>query len=308
MAKPIVLFLGLGLLTGCTEIIEKDLEGYGVVLLTPPAGHVTTLNQVVFRWETVPYATHYRVQVATPDLTAPSLFVLDSSTSSNTYTLTLSPGEYQWRVRAENGSSHTEWYTRTLTVSATTSLDGQVPVLVSPLNGVISDSNTIVFDWDTLPFTADHRFELRQNSETGALLQALITPESTITLNNLADGHYAWGVQAQNDVPSNSLFTYRLFTVDVNPPSTPVQLAPLSGATIPQTPFTFLWQSGQDAVTDTQDSLIVKNSVLQVIRSIGNVSGTYADSLGLGSYTWTVKTIDEAGNKSTAGPIAFTVQ
>src|SRR5690349_11681061 len=98
MTKPLVFFISLFLLAGCTEIVEKDLEGYGVVLLTPPANHVTSLNQVVFRWETVPYATTYHVQIATPDLTAPSLFVLDSNTASNTYTLTLTPGEYQWRV------------------------------------------------------------------------------------------------------------------------------------------------------------------------------------------------------------------
>jgi hypothetical protein len=296
------------LLSSCSDIIEEDLDGFGVVLLTPPADHTSLVNQVEFRWEEVPNATSYRIQVSSPNFNSAVLFVLDSNTTATTHVLTLSPGEYQWRVRAENANSHTDWYTRSLTVTSSETLTGQVPVLISPVNGFISDTGMLTFEWDTLPFTVDHRFELRADDQNGAVLQAMITPESELTLTSLADGHFAWGVQAQNDVPSTSGFAYRLFTVDATSPTAPVQLLPAAGATVPEAPFTFLWQSGQDVLTDTEDSLFVRNSLLQLVREVGGVSGTFADSLGAGTYTWTVKTMDEAGNTTSAGPITFTVQ
>jgi hypothetical protein len=307
MPKYLALATLLLLFTGCTDVLEEDLDGSGVVLQTPPAAYTTTLNTIAFRWDVVPNATRYQLQVCTPDFTVPVAFALDSAVTGVSFNASFAPGDYTWRVRAENDNSHTDWYSRTFTITSSQTLTGQVPVLVSPMNNFVSDTNALTFVWDTLPFTDDHRFELRQVNETGPLIQALITPESTISLNNLADGRYAWGVQAQNAVPSTSSITYRLFTVDITTPSSPLQLAPASGANVPQAPFTFLWQSGQDALTDTRDSLIVRNSVLQVIRAISTANGTYADSLGPGTYTWLVKTLDEAGNYSTAGPIPFTV-
>lgn len=309
MHKLLPFMLALVLLSSsCSDIIEEDLDGFGVVLLTPPADYTASSNQVEFRWEEVPNATSYRIQVCTPDFNSAVLFVLDSNTTATNHVLTMGPGEYQWRVRAENANSHTDWYTRSITVTSSETLAGLVPVLLSPMDGFISDTGVLTFDWDTLPYTVDHRFELRSNDQNGALLQATITSESELTLNSLADGRYAWGVQAQNDVPSTSDFAYRLFTVDATPPSAPIQLVPAAGATLPQAPFTFLWQSGQDVLTDTEDSLLVRNSLLQLVRQVGNLNGTYADSLGTGTYTWTVRTMDEAGNTTSVGPISFTVQ
>ncbi|MBK6882010.1 MAG: hypothetical protein IPH05_03505 [Flavobacteriales bacterium] len=44
-----VLFLG-----GCDDLLEEDLDGFGVVLLTPPDGYSTASNLVAFQWEPVP--------------------------------------------------------------------------------------------------------------------------------------------------------------------------------------------------------------------------------------------------------------
>ncbi len=309
MDRSLALLLLCILLTAsCSEVIEEDLDGYGVVLLAPPAGHTTTANQVEFRWEEVPNATSYRIQVCTPGFASAVSYLLDSTTTATVHVLALAAGTYQWRVRAQNANSHTDWYTRDITITSSETLTGLIPVLLSPVDGLISDTGALTVDWDTLPFTVDHRFELRANDPDGTLLQATITAASEMALSGLADGRYAWGVQAQNDVPSSSDFAYRTFTVDATAPTTPLQLLPTAGATVPQGPFTFLWQSGQDALTGTADSLIVRNAQLQIVRQLGGLNGTFADSLGTGSYTWTVRTMDQAGNSTSAGPITFTVQ
>jgi hypothetical protein len=292
---------------GCTEVIEEDLDGMGVVLLTPPADFSTTMNQLQFKWEAVPHATHYRLQIALPDFVSPIQYVLDSLIETTVFIQTFAPGAYQWRVRGENSNSHTEYYTRSFTIISTEDLSGQVPVLVSPADGAVTNAVSINFDWDTLPFTDDYRFVLHEGDQNGTLVEDLITAASELTLSGIADGEYTWGVQAQNSVPSVSEFSYRALTVDGTPPTAPVQLLPADGATLPDGTFSFVWQSGQDALTATQDSLLVKDALLQTVRAVGGLSGTYADSLGTGTYTWTVKTIDEAGNASSAGPISFAV-
>lgn len=304
---PFLLLACTTALCACTDIIEADLDGVGVVLLTPAAGDSSSSNQVSFRWEEVPHARHYHLQVARPDFITPSSFPLDSVLTTNTFTFTFAPGSYQWRVRAENENSHTEWYTRPFTILSSESLDGQVPVLVSPAHNLITADNSIAFTWDTLPHTVDHRFELRQDSPSGTLLQALIVAGNTVTLDALQDGHYAWGVQAQNDVPSSSEFAYRLLTVDGTAPSAPTLLLPADNATNANTHVHFVWQSGTDAVTTTRDSIVVRNSDLQVVFAQTVSAAPLNDSLGTGVYTWTVHTLDAAGNRATGDTFTFTV-
>lgn len=295
------------LLCACSDIIEADLDGVGVVLLTPAAGDSSSGNQISFRWEAVPHAQHYHLQVAKPDFTTPSSFPLDSVITSNTFTFSFAPGSYQWRVRAENTNSHTEWYTRSFIIISTESLEGQVPVLVSPASNLVTSHNSIAFSWDTLPHTIDHRFELRQGDQTGTLLQALIVPGSTVTLDALQDGHYAWGVQAQNDVPSASQFAYRLLTVDGTAPTAPLLLQPANNATTANAHVHFVWQSGTDALTTTRDSIVVFDSDLQVVLAQTVNAAPLNDSLGTGVYSWTVHTLDAAGNHATSNTFSFTV-
>ncbi|MEO8069044.1 MAG: hypothetical protein ABI599_15210 [Flavobacteriales bacterium] len=291
----------------CTEVFEEDLEGAGVVLLTPPPDHTTTANQIQFRWETVPHASNYRIQVASPSFVNPASFLTDSASANTSWTQTFSPGTYEWRVRGENSNSHTEYFTRAFTIESTEDLTGQVPLLVSPADNTVTSNTSVTFEWDTLPFTDDNRFQLREDDQLGTVVQDLITPDNTITLSALTEGHFAWGVQATNTVPSSSAFAFRSITIDTTAPTAPVQVTPASGATLTDGTFIFLWQGGQDALTNTSDSLLVKDAFSQLIRSIGGLDGSHADSLGTGTYTWSVKTVDAAGNASTAGPIAFTV-
>lgn len=295
------------LLSACTDIIEEDLDGMGVVLLAPASGYSSAVNQISFRWEEVPHAARYHLQVARPGLANPDSYPLDSLLTATSFTFSFSPGSYEWRLRAENENSHTDWYSRAFTVISTGSLTGLVPVLVSPSNNYLTDSTSVTFVWDTLPHTVDHRFELRSESQTGTLLHAVITPARQLTLDALADGRYAWGVQAQNDVPSSSEFSYRLFTVDATPPSAPTLLLPANGATTADAHVNFVWQSGIDALTGTTDSLIVRNDQLTVVVASALDHAPFADSLAAGDYTWIVKTLDGVGNSATSSTFTFTV-
>lgn len=306
--EPILLAgLLMAALPSCTEVFEEDLEDTGVVLLTPPGSYSTTTNQLNFRWESVEHATGYRFQVATPTFVDATSYLSDTLLTGTTWSQTFTPGQYEWRVRAENVNSHTAYYTRSFFIESTEDLTGLVPLLVSPADQAVTSNTAVVFDWDTLPFTDDHRFVLREDDQLGAIVQDIVTTSDQLSLSALGEGDFAWGVQARNSVPSVSAFAYRSITIDATAPTPPVQTSPASGATLPDGTFQFLWQSGQDALTSTSDSLIVRNGLAQIIRALGGLSGMHADSLGTGTYTWTVKTVDAAGNAAQAGPIPFAV-
>jgi hypothetical protein len=298
---------GLLTLGGCADLLEKDITGFGVVLLTPPDGHSTSSNVLSFQWEAVPYAEGYRIQIATPTFANPVLFVFDSVVTSARFSASLVPGSYQWRVRGENPNSTTAYYQRSLVVTEATSLEGLTPLLIAPAQNAAIAADTIALSWQALSGAEDYRVELRSGSQSGELVSAQIVAEPSFSLSGLDEGPYTWGVQAQNTTGTSN-FSYRSLTVDRTAPSPPVLLAPLAAATLPNTSFTFQWQSGGNAGAGATDSLFVEDNAQQTVRALLVPTTTYTDSLGTGTYTWYVRTTDLAGNGTSSTVRALTIQ
>jgi hypothetical protein len=297
-----VLFLG-----GCDDLLEEDLDGFGVVLLTPPDGYSTASNLVAFQWEPVPRAMGYRVQIATPDFSNPILILHDSLVTAPHFTTALAPGAYRWRVRAENPNSETAYYQRALTITEATSLEGLTPLLIAPASNASTSDDPVIFSWQALSGADDYRFELRSGGQTGGIVLAQIVAGTELSLSTIGEGAYTWGIQAQN-TNGTSNFSYRNLTVDSTPPGQPVLLVPAAAATLPNTTIMFQWQSGNNAGSGGIDSLFVEDGSQQPIRALLAPTPSYSDSLGTGPYTWYVRTIDSAGNGTSSTVRAFTVQ
>lgn len=293
-------------LAGCTDIIEKDLSGSGVVLRTPPDGDTTTSNVVTFKWDEVPHATEYQLQIATPDLDSPVSYAADTLIGSATISLPLAPGTYAWQVRARNSNSATEYFRRRLTVVQGSSLEELTPLLTAPAANAATADEPVVFQWQALAGAEDYRFELRTGDQTGPLVQAQIVAGTQLSVASLPEGSYTWGVQGQS-ASSSSLFAYRALRIDRTAPTAPLLIAPAAGATILHVGFDFQWQSGTDAGTVT-DSLFVNDVNTVHVRAIPVAGGTYADSLANGTYTWWIRTTDAAGNYTDATSRSLTVQ
>ncbi|MCB0770937.1 MAG: hypothetical protein KDC00_11090 [Flavobacteriales bacterium] len=308
-ARPLVR-VGLACLLlspGCKDIIEADLAGYGVVLLTPPDGYISTANLSAFRWEAIPGADAYRIQIAEPNFTNPVIYRYDSLVSGTTFDAPLQPGVYRWRVRGENPNSSTSYYERGLVIEESTTLEGSSPLLIGPTSGAITAADPIMFSWEALNGAEDYRFELRSGSQTGSLVTAMIVGGTSIELNIPEEGPYTWGVQAQNST-SSSNFSYWALTVDRTAPGTPILQEPINAIQLPNAPFTFRWTTGSNAGSGASDSLFVVDAGAQVIRSIHAPAPQVTDSLGGGTYTWYVRTTDAAGNGTSSGNGTFSIQ
>ncbi|HTD39054.1 MAG TPA: hypothetical protein VK671_00435 [Mucilaginibacter sp.] len=131
------LFVALGLLTSCDAIIEPSIAKKNSSTRSPVDQYQSTSYKISFWWDKVDNALSYHLQVVTPNFASPGSLVLDTIVKKNTFSFNFNPGNYQWRVLAQNGSSQTAYTTpRNFSVAAT-SVKHQAVQLLSPTNNLL---------------------------------------------------------------------------------------------------------------------------------------------------------------------------
>lgn len=103
-------------LVSCEELTQPDLRDKQINIIAPVDNLVTTNTTNSFAWDAVNGAAKYQLQIVSPKFDSVLNFVVDSSFVNPVFTYTLTPGIYQWRVRALNPGSVTSYFTRTITV------------------------------------------------------------------------------------------------------------------------------------------------------------------------------------------------
>lgn len=302
----LISLLGLSILFACTkDVVEKDLNGKNIVLVSPADNDTLSSLTNVFWWNEMEGATKYHLQIVTPQFSSVQQLLLDSNIAGDHFSFTLPPGRYQWRVRGFNGSSETEYSVRTLTIDSTSSLAGQTLVLVSPANGFLTNSvSAMTFKWNGLYAAEDYRLQIINDSTSANVLDVIVPVDSFSY--TLGGGKYTWQVRAQN-ATSNTLYTSRTFTIDVTAPPVSAMTYPLNGDTISK-PDTLLWTHGAGVTGDSlfiyQDSLLSPAAV-----KIYTTSTSYPfTGTTMQKYFWRLKSRDSAGNWSGYGVLnKFTV-
>jgi hypothetical protein len=104
MAALICLLLGIAF-GGCKEVFQKSLDKVTVQLSAPGNNVVSDSTTQAFWWQPVDTSINYELQVVTPRFDSVVSLVADTTTGGNVLSLTLVPGQYQWRVRAFNSVS-----------------------------------------------------------------------------------------------------------------------------------------------------------------------------------------------------------
>ncbi len=295
-------------ITSCKDIVEEDLDGKTVTIITPINNLQTTTLSQTFWWEEVPGATSYNLQIVDSSFLAINYLVADTNITTNKFTFTLYPGTFQWRVKAKNGNSETVYTTYSLKIDSTADLSGQQMVLISPVNSYATKQTTLQFKWYELYNATDYRFEIRTPDWNGSLAIApLIVSGDTVSIT-LDEGFYTWGVQAQNGT-SSSLFATRTLVVDITQPNTPTLTYPAANATINDSILTaslltFRWTRGTNTGSTLKDSLYLStDSVFSTSGTVFKVlvtDTTYAYTMQTANtYYWRIKPLDAAGNVGT---------
>jgi len=306
-----LIFLLVFILCGCSEFIEPSIQDRKVVLLAPAAGTEGIQYAQSFWWEGVEDALKYRLQVVSPNFTNTARLILDTLITPNRFDFTLDPGSYQWRVRAENGSSQTAYSTANFAIYASSITAQQVQPQV-PANNSVTASSSQIFSWLKLYGADQYRLEIDTNSfaDETVLFLDKTTPNLEYSVSFSRDKIYQWRVKALNDTTESKWSAIQQVTFDSTPPAQVILNSPAIGDLV-SSPVTLKWDGTPTAakyqlVIYKSDQTTPYNSTfpLTLTGTTYSFSGTPGEKV-----YWQVRATDGIGN---TGPLSelrnFTVQ
>jgi hypothetical protein len=297
----IIFFISISL-SSCGDLIEPSIKNSKVNLEAPANNYQSTQYAVNFWWDEVSDALKYRLQIVTSRFDSVGSLVIDTLVKKNTFTLTLNPGKYQWRIRAENGSSQTDYTTpRSFTVLQS-SIKPQSVQLYSPASNILTNQNSLTFQWASIYGATKYRLEIDTNSfvnESKALYNQVF-PAQQFTYILPKDQVYQWRVRAENDTAQSQWSAVNIINYNHTPPAVVNLSAPTSNQTL-ALPISLQWNTAPKAVKYKvyvlkSDSTTLYNSTFPVTVS----SPVYSFNLGTSGdkLYWKVTAIDAYGNES----------
>jgi hypothetical protein len=103
------LFFFFLLANSCNEVFEESLDNEQVILKAPVDSIVSSESIQAFYWLPFDSGTKYELLIVSPRFDSIERFVTDTIVQKNQFQLSLQSGEYQWKVRAFNFSSSTQY-------------------------------------------------------------------------------------------------------------------------------------------------------------------------------------------------------
>lgn len=283
------------LLYSCQDFIEADLGKKAITVLAPANNTASSTASQTFWWEDLKGAEKYNLQIVKPNFSSIQQFVLDSTITKNQFSYSLLPGVYQWRVRALNNSSYTDYVIYNLTIDSSLNLSNQWVTLMSPADNYSSNNFTNAFTW--LPLTNADSY-LFQVLSSGSVIHTESFTTTTANYTFSAEGTYQWRVLAQNNTsassPTNST---RNIIIDNTAPPAPVLTFPAANDTA-SNPINLTWTSD---ISATMDSVFVfaDTNLTILVTSLLTTNLNYIFNGTVGQdYFWRVRSRDAAGNWS----------
>lgn len=307
ITKFSLILLSITVLSSCV----KDITQEELTLILPTNGQTYTTNQVHFKWKEVENAKGYRIEIVKPSFESIQEFVLDSVVEGTQFYQILSPGQYEFQIRAENSAYETAYVgPYSITLDSVSDLSTQQVGLLSPVDNYATNELSLDCEWD-VHYAADYyQFQLRSGLDFSGSVSVphnqseIYSTSYSIPSGILNEGEYSWGVRAHNQ-NSFSDYSAHSFIVDMTAPNDVDLIEPIDNATTPGQTFTFKWDSGIDP-GQVNSNLFSKIEIYtdENLNSLYHEeSNIYGDSLEItisagGDYWWQVYQLDEAGNQS----------
>jgi hypothetical protein len=278
---------------------------------TSPSDKATDQSlSTTVQWNSVTYATNYRVELSNDSLFSTTL--LDSTLSNSQTFMTLPDLDYDvkyfWRVYASNATGESA----ASSSRSFTTEDGlpDVPQLTSPLNNATDLDTLVSFHWNASNDAEAYEIQVATDSEFNSLffedsLSATMVENIKFEFASM----YYWRVRAVNSVGESAWTSARTFTVREQEPEIPLLLLPADDQLDVDTLTTFVWNNADRANSYTfqlsTDSLF-GSLFFDVITSdtSENVGGMEFQE----KYFWRVKSSNSAGESEYSTVSSFTVK
>lgn len=306
-----VLFLIVAI-TACSDVVEDDLSKKTMNILAPANNAINPNYVQTFWWDYLDDANTYQLQIVKPNFDSVLTLILDTTISSNKFSISLLPGSYQWRVRAKNGSSETAFITRNLSV-VISSLSEQTLLTSNPQSGLVSNNLAQMFTWQALFGASRYRMQVDtlSFSDENDLVYNNTVSITSVNYSFPKDGIYQWRVRAENDTAHSLWSPMNIITIDRLAPAIVNLNNPANNAMVAK-PVLLSWDDIVDAdyyklFVYKSDSTSLYNASYPMKVQANNASfnlGTSNEKI-----YWQVQAIDKAGNegvKSTRR--SFTIQ
>lgn len=302
--KSPALFLLAGILcvfivNACDDVIEPDLTNKEVTLVAPADSISTQFSTQTFYWDGVKGALSYHLRIVRPNFTHIEQLVADTAVTETRFTINLNPGKYEWGVSAQNGSSATAYFIRTLQIDSSSNLINQKVQLSYPVQGYTTNSQNVNFSWKQLYNATSYYFELRPSNFNGNPFYTRTTTGDTVNVSNIPEGNFIWAIKASNQNTSTD-FSTQTILIDRTAPAKPTLLAPKDRSAVTSWPVKLSWNRNEngagiyDSIYVAIDTLFTTKVLSQVVDT-ASLSVTFTQDT---TYFWKVKTIDAAGNVS----------
>lgn len=316
--KPIAFFTGIliGIIffaSACKDIMEPSIKDRTVYLNAPRDNYKSTSYAISFWWEPVEDALTYHLQVVNPGFSNIASLTLDTVVKSTKFTINLKPGDYQWHVRAINGSTYTQFSAIKSFTVLNSSIKQQSVQLKSPGNNTLTNQTSTIFQWGDLYGATKYQVQIDTNNfaNENALVYNQTIPGQQINYTFTKDQVYQWRVRAANDTAQAQWSTINVLTYDHTPPTAVTATAPINSKVV-SLPVSLQWNSVATAsryklYAFKSDSTTTLNSSFPATVNSTNYNFN-TGSTGDRVY-WKVSAIDAAGNEGQASVLrSFVLQ
>jgi hypothetical protein len=219
MKKVVWFAVVLVLLMACEDIIGvEDISNRNVIILAPTNDAILNTTTISFNWDTLDDAEAYKLQIAAPDFENATAIVADTIVTVTNFSKALNPGNYQWRVRAENSGYQTAYRTLSFSVTEGDAIDigsDEVVLLAPADNLVFSTTDTINLSWETVLNAENYTLQIATPNfeNVTEIIENEILSTTSFSVSNLGAQDYEWRVKAQNSVYETN-YTTQGFSVE----------------------------------------------------------------------------------------------
>lgn len=103
----------------CQDLLVEDISGEKIKVYAPSDSVTIKNSTVTLWWEVVEDASSYVIQIVSPSFKNAEQLCLDTTLSANKVTYPLSHGDYEWRIKATNDVSETNFFYNRFSIDTT---------------------------------------------------------------------------------------------------------------------------------------------------------------------------------------------
>jgi len=311
-----LLLLGAFFLQGCLSLnydnpVCISLGIQKPQLYSPADSSVNQSITPLFIWNSVEYATGYRLQLSTNE--SFSSYVIDESEIKDTLKQAggiMNDTLYYWRVSASNEQETSEW--SDIWNFRTVGTAPEVPTLVLPTNGATGQATTLSLSWNASSGATSYNIQVAtDNSFTSFVYNQsglTSTSQQVSGLSNLTT--YYWRVSATNTQGTSNWSIVWSFTTIGTVPIVPTLISPTNGAINQSVSPTLSWSASSGATSynlqvATDSSFAVSSLIIS--ENTGNNTTKQISGLSKNTtYYWKVAGVNSIGNSGWSSVWSFT--